>query len=251
MRIEKLYFFIAISISILMYIYFNYYMFIDERVCFVDFSVVCMSSGNVSGLVYGPCEYSGVVEVPPPVSAGDFRCVAAGRVGNETAVVFVGTVFTGLPDPKAPFDTGLKRLCGMKKGFKAFPDIGIGYPAILVVYPERGVGYLSFIYNGLCRLSSLYDKSGNTSSYDTAVDKPIAKLNHSAFLFALDGVYLKSEYRDAWGYADVPLEVGVKTEILGPTLNNCVFVIKTAIDISKLRIGPPLHNASGRYIKTG
>ncbi|AAL64974.1 conserved within P. aerophilum [Pyrobaculum aerophilum str. IM2] len=228
-------FFILIFISF--FINYLYMFFMDEKICYVNFNVACMSVENISGVVYGPCEYSGVIKVPPPISASDFKCVTAGRVGNMTAVVFIGRVFTGQPDPEAPFETGLKRLCGVKKGLRTFTDEAYGYRAVLVAYPERGIGYLSFIYD--------------FSLPPYVVRKPVAELNHSAFLFASDGIYIKSEHRDARGISVVPLEVGVKTEVLGPTLKNCVFVINTVVDTSKLKIGTPLYNASGRYIKIG
>ncbi|AET33931.1 hypothetical protein P186_2545 [Pyrobaculum ferrireducens] len=203
-------------------------LFVNEKdVCFVNFDVSCTSVGNISGVVYGPCEYGGVVEAPRPVEARNFRCVAAGRVGNKTAVVFVGKVVTGYPDPEAPFDLHLKQLCANKRGFYAFPLALVGYDAVYVIYPEDGVGYLTFAYNYMW-------------------------FNHTHFLFTSDGVYVKALLTLPVSNRSVALETGVKTEVMGQVLRNCAYrLLVPNFDMAKLKVGAPLYNTSGFYIKVG
>ncbi len=147
--------------------------------CHIGGDIVCFGGvAEVAGSVWGPCNYTGAVEIidgPPIDWWGGFKCVAAGRAGGKTYAVFireaVADTLTG-----DPFKSVAERdLCFCAKMwivpciFIARPDVLIAHSGILVVDVEEGVGYLSIGY-GM---------------------RPF-HLNHSRFIFG-DGVYLNIE----------------------------------------------------------
>jgi hypothetical protein len=167
-------------------------------VCRIEGDVVCFGGAvEVTGSVWGPCNYTGAVEIidGPPVNwgRGGFKCVAAGRADGKTYAVFIRVVeadyLTG-----EPFKSEAERnLCYCAKGeialyiFGVEPDVLIAYPGILVVDVEEGVGYLSIVYRF----------------------PPFRWFfNYSRFIFG-DGVYLVD---------GLAAEMGAKREIGAPSL---------------------------------
>jgi hypothetical protein len=125
--------------------------------CRIGGDVVCFGgAAEVSGSVWGPCNYTGVVEIVdgPPVNwgRGGFKCAAAGRADGKTYAVFIREALADYPTGD-PFKSVAERdLCFCAKMwivpciFIAKPAVLLAYPGILVVDVEEGVGYLSIVY---------------------------------------------------------------------------------------------------------
>jgi hypothetical protein len=208
-------------------------------VCRIEGDVVCFGGvAEVTGSVWGPCNYTGAVEIVdgPPIDwgRGGFKCVAAGRAGGKTYAVFIRVVeadyLTG-----EPFKSVAERdLCYCAKErivpciFGVKPDVLIAYPGILVVDVEEGMGYLSIGY-GM---------------------RPY-HLNHSRFIF-VDGVYLNVEGFETLRYMDgLKAAVGVKREIGAPLLEGCAYRVKVKLEPEKLTISQPLYNATAKAVRVG
>jgi hypothetical protein len=198
--------------------------------CHIGGDVVCFGGvAEVTGFVWGPCNYTGVVEIidGPPVNWGrdGFKCVAAGRAGGKTYAVFIRETWAGYPTGD-PFKSGAERdLCFCAKIwivpciFIVKPLVLFVHPGILVVDVEEGVGYLSIGYWMI----------------------PF-HLNHSRFIFGGDGVYLVD---------GLAAEVGAKREIMGPLLEGCAYRVKVKLEPEKLAISQPLYNATTRAVRVG
>jgi hypothetical protein len=200
--------------------------------CHVGGDIVCFGGvTEVSGSVWGPCNYTGVVEIVggPPVDWGrdDFKCVAAGRAGGRTYAVFTRTAEADYPTGD-PFKTEIERdLCycareGLVPCMFYKPAVLIEHVGTLVVDVEEGVGYLSIAYWF-----------------------PYWLFNHSRFIFG-DGVYLNME-----GLTRFRAAVGAKREIMGPLLEGCAYRVKVRLEPDKLTISRPLYNVTARVVRVG
>jgi hypothetical protein len=206
-------------------------------VCHIGGDIVCFGGvAEVAGSVWGPCNYTGAVEIvegPPIDWWGGFKCIAAGRAGGKTYAVFireaVADTLTGDPF-KSDAERDLcycakKRIvpCRVAKTLAAYMHVGI-----LVVDVEEGVGYLSIGY-GM---------------------RPF-HLNHSRFIFG-DGVYLNIEGFETLRYmGGLKAAVGAKREIMGPVLEGCAYRVKVRLEPEKLTISQPLHNATAKAVRVG
>jgi len=200
--------------------------------CRIEGDVVCFGGvAEVSGSVWGPCNYTGAVEIVdgPPVNwgRGGFECVAAGRAGGKTYAVFIRETWADYPTGD-PFKSVAERdLCYCAKMwivpciFIAKPDVLLIRVGILVVDVEGGVGYLSIVYGF------------QPSQWP---------FNHSHFIFGGDGVYLVD---------GLVAKVGVKREIMGPLLEGCAYRVKIRLEPEKLTISQPLYNVTTRAVRVG
>jgi len=198
--------------------------------CHIGGDIVCFGgAAEVTGSVWGPCNYTGAVEIidGPPVNwgRGGFVCVAAGRAGGKTYAVFIREAWAGYPTGD-PFKSGAERdLCFCAKIwivpciFIVKPLVLIAHSGIFVVDVEEGVGYLSIGY------------------WITPFE-----LNHSHFIFGGNGVYLVD---------GLAAKVGAKREIGGPLLKGCAYRVKVKLEPEKLTISQPLYNATTRAVRVG
>jgi hypothetical protein len=206
-------------------------------VCHIGGDIVCFGGvAEVTGSVWGPCNYTGAVEIidgPPIDWWGGFKCITAGRADGKTYAVFireaVADTLTG-----DPFKSGAERdlcYCAKKrivpcifaKTLAAYMHVGI-----LVVDVEEGVGHLSIGY-GM---------------------RPY-HLNHNHFIFG-DGVYLNIEgFETLWYMGGLKAAVGAKREIMGPVLEGCAYRVKVRLEPDKLTISQPLYNATAKAVRVG
>jgi hypothetical protein len=210
--------------------------FVALWACHIGGGIVCFGGvAEVSGFVWGPCNYTGVVEIvdgppidwEPPIEwrGGGFECVAAGRAGGKTYAVFIREALAGKPTGD-PFKSVAERdLCYCAKMwivpciFIVKPLVLLAHPGILVVDVEEGVGYLSIAY----WVAPFY-------------------LNYSRFIFGGDGVYLID---------GLAAEIGAKREIMGPLLKGCAYRVKVRLEPEKLTISQPLYNATAKAVRVG
>jgi hypothetical protein len=205
--------------------------------CRIGGDIVCFGgAAEVAGSVWGPCNYTGAVEIidgPPIDWWGGFKCVAAGRAGGKTYAVFireaVADTLTG-----DPFKSDIERdlcfcakerivPCKLAKTLAAYMHVGI-----LVVDVKEGVGHLSIGY----------------------WMRPY-HLNHGRFIFG-DGVYLNIEGFETLGYmGGLKAAVGAKREIMGPLLKGCAYRVKVRLEPEKLTISQPLYNTTARALRVG
>ncbi len=208
-------------------------------VCHIGGDIVCFGgAAEVAGSVWGPCNYTGAVEIidGPPIDwwmYDGFECIVAGRAGGKTYAVFIretlADTLTGDPF-KSDAERDLcycakKRIvpCRITKTLAAYMHVGI-----LVVDVEEGVGYLSIGY-GM---------------------RPY-HLNHSRFIFG-DGVYLNIEGFETLRYmGGLKAAVGAKREIMGPVLEGCVYRVKVKLEPEKLTISQPLYNITTKAVRVG
>ena len=202
--------------------------FVALWACHIGGDIVCFGGvAEVTGSVWGPCNYTGAVEIidGPPVNwgRGGFKCVAAGRAGGKTYAVFIREAWADYPTGE-PFKIAERDLCFCAKKwivpciFIVRPDVLLAHVGILVVDVEEGVGYLSIGYW--------------VTPYS---------LNHSRFIFG-DGVYLVD---------GLAAEVGAKREIMGPLLKGCAYRVKVRLEPEKLTISQPLYNITTRAVRVG
>jgi hypothetical protein len=207
-------------------------------VCHIGGDVVCFGGvAEVAGSVWGPCNYTGAVELvdgppvnwEPPVNwaRGSFTCVAAGRAGGKTYAVFIREAWATYPTGE-PFKSEKERdLCFCAKIwivpciFIVKPLVLIAYVGILVVDVEEGIGYHSIVY------------------MFKFLPQPF---NYSYFIFGGDGVYLVD---------GLVAEMGVKREIMGPLLEGCAYRVKVRLEPEKLTISQPLYNVTTRAVRVG
>jgi hypothetical protein len=210
-------------------------------VCHIGGDIVCFGGvAEVTGSVWGSCNYTGAVEIidGPPVNwgRGGFKCVAAGRAGGKTYAVFIRVVEADYSTGE-PFKSEAERnLCFCAKGeialyiFGVKPAVLIAYPGILVVDVEEGVGYLSIVYR---------------------FPLSLWPFNYSYFIFG-DGVYLNIEGFETLRYmSGLKAAVGAKREIGGPLLEGCAYRVKVKLEPEKLTISQPLYNATARAVRVG
>ena len=201
-------------------------------VCRIEGDVVCFGGvAEVTGSVWGPCNYTGAVEIVdgPPIEwqySGGFKCIGAGHAGGRTYAVFIRVV--GADATGEPFKSEIERdLCFCAKE-RIVPCIFVTKPAVLltrvgifVVDVKEGVGYLSIVY---------------TFKF---LPEPF---NYSYFIFGGDGVYLVD---------GLVAEMGAKREIMGPLLKGCAYRVKIRLEPEKLTISQPLYNITTRAVKVG
>ncbi len=200
--------------------------------CHIGGDIVCFGGVvEVTGSVWGPCNYTGAVEIidGPPIDwrySGGFECVAAGRAGGKTYAVFIRVI--GTDDIGEPFKSEIERdlcYCAKKRIVPcifAKTAVMLTRVGIFVVDVEEGVGYLSIVYT-----FKFLPESFNYSSY---------------FIFGGDGVYLVD---------GLVAEMGVKREIMGPLLEGCAYRVKVKLEPEKLTISQPLYNATARAVRVG
>jgi hypothetical protein len=202
-------------------------------VCHIGGDIACFGgAAEVTGSVWGPCNYTGAVEIVdgPPIDwrySGGFKCVAAGRAGGKTYAVFIRGVGADYTTGD-PFKSEAERdLCFCAKE-RIVPCIFartlvlLNRVVILVVDVEEGVGYLSIIYG-----------------FPPSPQRPF---NYSHFIFGGDGVYLVD---------GLVAEMGAKREIMGPLLKGCAYRVKIRLEPEKLTIRQPLYNATARAARVG
>jgi len=199
-------------------------------VCHIGGDVVCFGGAvEVTGSVWGPCNYTGAVEIidGPPIDwqySGGFVCVAAGRAGGKTYAVFIRVVEADAPTGD-PFKSEIERdLCYCAKErivpcIFAKTAVSLMRVGIFVVDVEEGVGHLFIGYW--------------VAPYD---------LNYSRFIFGGDGVYLVD---------GLAAEIGAKREIMGPLLKGCAYRVKIKLEPEKLTISHPLYNVTTRALRVG
>jgi hypothetical protein len=207
--------------------------FVALWACHIGGDIVCFGgAAEVTGSVWGPCNYTGVVEIVdgPPIDwqySGGFECVAAGRAGGKTYAVFIREAWADYPTGD-PFKSVAERdLCFCAKMW-IVPCIFIVKPLVLltrvgifVVDVEEGVGYLSIVY------------------MFKFLPRPF---NYSYFIFGGDGVYLVD---------GLVAEMGAKREIGGPLLKGCAYRVKVKLEPEKLTISQPLYNVTTRAVRVG
>jgi hypothetical protein len=195
-------------------------------VCHIGGDVVCFGGvAEVTGSVWGPCNYTGTVEIidGPPIDwgRGGFVCVAAGRAGGKTYAVFIREAWADATGE--PFKSEIERdLCYCAKErivpcIFAKPAVLIAHVGIFVVDVEEGVGHLFIGYW--------------MRPYD---------LNHSRFIFGGDGVYLVD---------GLAAKIGAKREIMGPLLEGCAYRVKIRLEPEKLTISQPLYNVTTKAVR--
>ncbi|MFZ8809306.1 MAG: hypothetical protein ACO2PN_14530 [Pyrobaculum sp.] len=208
--------------------------------CHIGGDIVCFGGvAEVTGSVWGPCNYTGAVEIidGPPIDwwvYSNFKCVAAGRADGKTYAVFIRETLAGYPTGD-PFKSEAERdLCYCAKKrivpciFIVRPDVLLAPVGILVVDVEEGVGYLSMGYG----MSPFH-------------------LNYSHFIFG-DGVYLNIEGFETLSYmGGLKAAVGAKREIMGPVLEGCAYHVKIKLEPEKLTISQPLYNVTTRAVRVG
>jgi hypothetical protein len=199
--------------------------------CRIEGDVVCFGGvAEVTGSVWGPCNYTGAVEIVdgPPVEWGrdGFECITAGRAGGRTYAVFIRETWADYPTGD-PFKSVAERdLCYCAKEgivpciFIVKPDVAYLRVGIFVVDVEEGVGHLSIGYR---------------------FKFPPRSFNYSHFIFG-DGVYLVDS---------LVAEMGVKREIMGPLLEGCAYRVKVRLEPEKLTISQPLYNVTTRAVRIG
>jgi hypothetical protein len=198
--------------------------------CHIGGDIVCFGgAAEVTGSVWGPCTYTGAVEIVdgPPIDwrySGGFKCVAAGRAGGKTYAVFIRGVGADAPTGD-PFKSEAERdLCFCAKErivpcIFAKTAVLLNRVGIFVVDVEKGVGYL---FIGYWMIPS--------------------DLNYSYFIFGGDGVYLID---------GLVAKMGAKREIGGPLLKGCAYRVKIRLEPEKLTISQPLYNITTRAVKVG
>jgi len=198
-------------------------------VCHIGGDVVCFGdAAEVTGSVWGPCNYTGAVEIidGPPIDwqySGGFKCIAAGHAGGRTYAVFIRVIEADATGE--PFKSEIERdLCFCAKErivpcIFAKTAVSLMRVGIFVVDVEEGVGHLFIGYW--------------VAPYD---------LNYSRFIFGGDGVYLVD---------GLAAKIGVKREIGGPLLKGCAYRIKIKLEPEKLTISQPLYNATARAVRVG
>jgi hypothetical protein len=218
-----------IVLFLLVFVFLVLPFFAAPWACHIEGDVVCFGGvAEVTGSVWGPCNYTGAVEIidGPPVNwgRGGFKCITAGRAGGKTYAVFIRVVEADATGE--PFKSEAERdLCYCAKMwivpciFIVKPAVLFAHPGILVVDVEEGVGYLSIAY----WVAPFH-------------------LNHSRFIFGGDGVYLVD---------GLAAEMGVKREIMGPLLKGCAYRVKVKLEPEKLTISQPLYNATAKAVRVG
>jgi hypothetical protein len=212
--------------------------FVALWACHIGGDIVCFGGvAEVTGSVWGPCNYTGAVEIvdgppidwEPPVEwrRGGFECVAAGRAGGKTYAVFIREAWADYPTGD-PFKSEAERdLCFCAKMwivpciFIVKPLVLLNRVVILVVDVEEGVGYVSIVY-----MFKFLPES----------------FNYSYFIFGGDGVYLVD---------GLVAEMGAKREIGGPLLKGCAYRVKIRLEPEKLTISQPLYNATAKAVRVG
>jgi len=197
-------------------------------VCHIGGDVVCFGGvAEVTGSVWGPCNYTGTVEIidGPPIDwvHGGFECVAAGRADGKTYAVFIREAWADATGE--PFKSEIERdLCYCAKErivpcIFAKPAVLIAHVGIFVVDVEEGVGHLFIGYW--------------MRPYD---------LNHSRFIFGGDGVYLVD---------GLAAKIGAEREMMGPLLKGCAYRVKIRLEPEKLTISQLLYNATAKAVRVG
>jgi hypothetical protein len=198
-------------------------------VCLIGGDIVCFGgAAEVAGSVWGPCNYTGAVEIVngPPIEwqySGGFKCITAGRAGGKTYAVFIREI--GADATGEPFKSEIERdlcFCAKKRIVPCIfdkPAVMLIRVGIFVVDVEEGVSYLFIGYRMIP-----------------------SDLNHSHFIFGGDGVYLVD---------GLAAPIGAKREIGGPLLEGCAYRVKIRLEPEKLTISQPLYNATTRAVRVG
>ena len=198
----------------------------EEDPCDVGAPLVCSAVVNASGVVWGPCNYTGSIKTEPPIRplqksdgyipSDELACVAAGVVGNKTWAVIKITYWDLMP-PTFPSSGRLmecaKKICGGPCAVTLVPK---PLYAVFVVDVDEGVGY--YTVEGVGQLA-------------------VSALKYEDVVFS-DAVYLKAD-----------AVAGAPTEIFGEPHRNCFIKMQVWLERDRLILGKPLRNATGTFLR--
>jgi hypothetical protein len=198
----------------------------EEDPCDVGAPLVCSAVVNASGVVWGPCNYTGSIKTEPPIRplqksdgyipSDELACVAAGVVGNKTWAVIKITYWDLMP-PTFPSSGRLmecaKKICGGPCAVTLVPK---PLYAVFVVDVDEGVGY--YTVEGVGQLA-------------------VSALKYEDVVFS-DAVYLKAD-----------AVAGAPTEIFGEPHRNCFIKMRVWLERDRLILGKPLRNATGTFLR--
>jgi len=200
--------------------------------CDLGVDIKCFEVAQVEGVVWSTCDYYGNITIEPglpinwaPINwAGNFKCVAAGRVGNRTYAVFIRSVYFGEPD-QSPFQSELTSRCySLRHGrvIVTVPAVAWSGVAVLVVDVDKGVGYLGLAVGirNITEIKTWHD----------------LYLSYSDVAFGDGGVYIAN--RHIWA----------QRQVAGEKLVGCFYVVKTRVDRDKLILGRPVNRTAGNLL---
>jgi hypothetical protein len=199
---------------------------VGEDPCDVGAPLVCSAVVNASGVVWGPCNYTGSIKTEPPIlplhkgdgymPSDELVCMAAGVVGNKTWAVIKITYWSLMP-PTFPSSGRLKecaeKICGGPCAVTLVPQ---ALHAVFVVDVDEGVGYYTV------------ERVGSPA---------VSALKYEDVVFS-DAVYLKAD-----------AVAGAPTEIYGKPHRNCFIKMRVWLERDKLILGKPLRNATGTFLR--
>jgi hypothetical protein len=193
---------------------------VGEDPCDVGAPLVCSAVVNASGVVWGPCNYTGSIKTEPPIMplhkeesgyppSDELACVAAGTVGNKTWAVIKITYWSLMP-PTFPAAPGqlmkcAEEICG---GPCAVTLVPRPLYAAFVVDVDDGVGYYT-----------------------------VSALSYEDVVFS-DAVYLRAD-----------AVAGAPTKIYGAPYRNCFIKMRVWLERDRLILGKPLRNATGTFVR--
>jgi hypothetical protein len=197
-----------------------------EDPCDVGAPLVCSAVVDASGVVWGPCNYTGSIETEPPILSlregggympGDeLACVAAGVVGNKTWAVIKITYWSLMP-PTFPSSGRIKecaeKICGGPCAVTLVPQ---ALHAVFVVDVDEGVGYYTV------------ERVGSPA---------VSALKYEDVVFS-DAVYLKAD-----------AVAGAPMKIFGEPHRYCFIKMRVWLERDRLILGKPLRNATGTFVR--
>jgi hypothetical protein len=221
--------FISLVVIMFLFLYFKGYVKtggIEEDPCDVGAPLICSAVVNASGVVWGPCNYTGSIKTEPPIlplregggymPSDELACVAAGVVGNKTWAVIKITYWSLMP-PTFPSSGRIKecaeKICGGPCAVTLVPQ---ALHAVFVVDVDEGVGYYTV------------ERVGSPA---------VSALKYEDVVFS-DAVYLKAD-----------AVAGAPTKIFGEPHRNCFIKMRVWLERDRLILGEPLRNATGTFLR--
>lgn len=145
-RNKKLIFLILLVLVSFIILY-GYYLWHCQASCNIKLSRVELRQVNATGVVYSPCNYTGVLNTEPPMRLSVPKCVAAGFAGGRLYAVFAlsgaSACRDGFPDVEASDRCYVCRHCVFGCARLA---VLYGVPLVAVVDVESGDAYLVWSY---------------------------------------------------------------------------------------------------------
>lgn len=193
--------------------------------CDLGVDVKCFEIARVEGVVWSTCGCHGNVTIEPelPIGwAGDFKCVAVGRVGDKTYAVFIRSVYFVEPG-RSPFRSELALRCYCLRHGRvivAVPAVAWSGVAVLMVDVDKGVGYLGLTAVGIRNITEI------KMWHDLY-------LSYSDVAFGDGGVYIAN--RHIWA----------QRQVAGEKLVGCFYVVRVRVDRDKLILGRPVNRTAG------